>query len=64
VVEYNTRPVVRYAGSGIFIHADTGEPTEGCVSVPLGDLDRFLRWLDPRQSPVVVMGPASQIGDL
>jgi L,D-peptidoglycan transpeptidase YkuD (ErfK/YbiS/YcfS/YnhG family) len=64
VVEYNTHPVVPYAGSGIFIHADIGEPTEGCVSVPLGDLDRFLRWLDPRQSPVVVMGPASQIGDL
>lgn len=64
VVDYNTHPVVPYAGSGIFIHADIGAPTEGCISVPLGNLDRFLRWLDPRQSPVVVMGPASQIGNL
>jgi L,D-peptidoglycan transpeptidase YkuD (ErfK/YbiS/YcfS/YnhG family) len=64
VVDYNTNPVVPYAGSGIFIHADIGEPTDGCVSVALGDLDRFLRWLDPKQSPVVVMGPASQIRKL
>jgi L,D-peptidoglycan transpeptidase YkuD (ErfK/YbiS/YcfS/YnhG family) len=64
VIEYNTAPVVPYAGSGIFIHADIGEPTAGCVSVPLGDLDRFLRWLDPRESPAVVMGPASQIDKL
>ncbi len=64
VIDYNTHPVVPYAGSGIFIHADIGEPTAGCVSIPLGHLDRLLRWLDPRRSPVVVMGPVSQIGDL
>ncbi len=64
VIDYNTHPVVPYAGSGIFIHADIGEPTEGCVSIPLGDLDRLLRWLDPRQSPVVAMGPADQIANL
>jgi L,D-peptidoglycan transpeptidase YkuD (ErfK/YbiS/YcfS/YnhG family) len=61
VVEYNTDPVVPYAGSGIFVHADTGAPTEGCVSVPLPDLDQFLRWLNPADSPRIVMGPAEEI---
>ena len=33
VIEYNTRPVVPGRGSGIFLHAQTGGPTIGCVSL-------------------------------
>lgn len=61
VVEYNTGPVVAGAGSGIFIHADIGSPTAGCVSLPLADLDALLRWLEPAAAPLVVMGPAGEI---
>ncbi len=61
VVEYNAHPAVPYAGSAIFIHASRGMPTTGCVSLPLGDLDTLLRWLQPRQSPHVAMGPAGEI---
>lgn len=61
VVEYNMHPVVPYAGSGIFIHADTGAPTVGCVSIPLADLDKFLRWLDPARLPAIAMAPASEL---
>ncbi|HTT88552.1 MAG TPA: L,D-transpeptidase family protein [Acidimicrobiales bacterium] len=61
VVEYNAHPVVAYAGSAIFVHADTGAPTTGCVSIPLGDLDAFLRWLDPARLPTIVMAPASEL---
>jgi L,D-peptidoglycan transpeptidase YkuD (ErfK/YbiS/YcfS/YnhG family) len=61
VVEYNSDPVVPYAGSAIFVHADTGVPTAGCVSVPLPDLDQLLRWIDPADAPTIVMGPASEI---
>jgi len=61
VVEYNTGPVVPYAGSAIFVHASTGAPTTGCVSIPLSDLDTFLRWLDPTRVPTIVMGPVSEI---
>ena len=61
VIDYNTSPVVPGAGSGIFIHADLGAPTTGCVSVPLGELDELLRWLDPDDAPLVVMGPDSEI---
>jgi L,D-peptidoglycan transpeptidase YkuD (ErfK/YbiS/YcfS/YnhG family) len=64
VVEYNVHPVVAYAGSAIFIHADTGSPTTGCVSVPLADLDDLLRWLRPSESPAVAMGPARELARL
>jgi L,D-peptidoglycan transpeptidase YkuD (ErfK/YbiS/YcfS/YnhG family) len=61
VVEYNTDPVIPGAGSAIFLHAGTGGPTAGCVSVPLSDLDLALRWLNPADSPAIVMGPSSEI---
>jgi L,D-peptidoglycan transpeptidase YkuD (ErfK/YbiS/YcfS/YnhG family) len=61
VVDYNTDPIVPYAGSAIFVHADTGVPTTGCVSIPVPDLDQLLRWIDPADSPTIVMGPASEI---
>jgi L,D-peptidoglycan transpeptidase YkuD (ErfK/YbiS/YcfS/YnhG family) len=61
VVEYNVDPVVPYAGSAIFVHADTGTPTTGCVSIPLADLNVLLRWLDPARRPTIAMGPASEV---
>jgi L,D-peptidoglycan transpeptidase YkuD (ErfK/YbiS/YcfS/YnhG family) len=61
VVEYNTHPVVPYAGSAIFVHASTGAATTGCVSVPLADLDQLLVWLTPTESPAIAMGQAGQL---
>jgi L,D-peptidoglycan transpeptidase YkuD (ErfK/YbiS/YcfS/YnhG family) len=60
VIEYNAARVP-YAGSGVFLHRDTGGPTIGCVSIPLADLDETLRWLEPGDSPAIVMGPSSEI---
>ena len=34
VIEFNMRPTVPGRGSGIFLHAQTGRPTNGCVSLP------------------------------
>jgi L,D-peptidoglycan transpeptidase YkuD (ErfK/YbiS/YcfS/YnhG family) len=61
VIDYNPPPATPGAGSGIFLHADTGGPTAGCVSIPLGDLDQLLDWFDPSASPLVVMGPATSL---
>ena len=61
VIDYNTDPAVPYAGSGVFIAADTGTPTDGCVSLGRPQLDQLLRWLNPAASPLVVMGPASEM---
>jgi L,D-peptidoglycan transpeptidase YkuD (ErfK/YbiS/YcfS/YnhG family) len=60
VIDYNTPPSGPL-GSGIFLHANIGTPTQGCVSLPLPDLDAVLDWLKPTLHPVIVMGPDSVI---
>jgi len=61
VVDYNARPVIPGAGSAVFLHDDTGRPTIGCVSVASASLVRLLQWLDPLQSPVIVIGTEAEI---
>jgi L,D-peptidoglycan transpeptidase YkuD (ErfK/YbiS/YcfS/YnhG family) len=61
VIAYNTKPIVPGRGSGIFLHASTGRPTLGCVSLPLPRLLRVLRWLRPASSPLIVIGTRQQI---
>jgi L,D-peptidoglycan transpeptidase YkuD (ErfK/YbiS/YcfS/YnhG family) len=56
VVEFNMRPVVPGRGSGIFLHAQTGGPTNGCVSLGKDDLRRVLRWLRPGAEPSIAIG--------
>jgi L,D-peptidoglycan transpeptidase YkuD (ErfK/YbiS/YcfS/YnhG family) len=51
VIQFNTNPVVPGRGSGIFLHASTRGPTNGCVSLPLAQLRQVLRWLRPDASP-------------
>jgi L,D-peptidoglycan transpeptidase YkuD (ErfK/YbiS/YcfS/YnhG family) len=60
VIDFNT-PSTGPIGSGIFLHADVGAPTQGCVSLPYGDLIQVLTWLNPARHPVVVMGPDSVV---
>jgi L,D-peptidoglycan transpeptidase YkuD (ErfK/YbiS/YcfS/YnhG family) len=61
VIAYNSNPIVPGRGSGIFLHASTGRPTLGCVSLSLPQLVRTLRWLLPSRSPLIVIGTAVQI---
>jgi L,D-peptidoglycan transpeptidase YkuD (ErfK/YbiS/YcfS/YnhG family) len=56
VVEFNMRPVVPGRGSGIFLHAQTGTPTNGCISLSRPDLVRVLRWLTPKARPRIFIG--------
>jgi L,D-peptidoglycan transpeptidase YkuD (ErfK/YbiS/YcfS/YnhG family) len=56
VINYNMSPVVKGAGSGFFLHASFGEPTEGCVALPESELGRVMRWLDPSMHPVISIG--------
>jgi hypothetical protein len=37
-----------------------GAPTEGCVAIPEGDLDRVMRWLTPNLHPVISIGVGSK----
>jgi L,D-peptidoglycan transpeptidase YkuD (ErfK/YbiS/YcfS/YnhG family) len=55
VVEFNMRPVVPGRGSGIFLHAQTGSATNGCISLRRPDLVRVLRWLRPAAAPRIAV---------
>jgi len=61
VIDFNTPPSGPF-GSGIFLHADTGAPTQGCVSLTLPDLDAVLRWQNPALHPVTSWGPTPSSG--
>jgi L,D-peptidoglycan transpeptidase YkuD (ErfK/YbiS/YcfS/YnhG family) len=56
VINYNTDPVVKGAGSGFFLHASFGAPTQGCVAISAKDLNRVMRWLRPSLHPVISIG--------
>ena len=55
VIAYNTARTPGL-GSGIFLHVNIGTATAGCVTLPMGELLRVLRWLDPARSPRIRMG--------
>ncbi len=61
VVAYNMNPVVPGRGSGIFLHASTGRPTLGCVSLPLPLLVTTLRWLRPSAGPLMAIGTRADL---
>ncbi|MDH4161028.1 MAG: L,D-transpeptidase family protein [Actinomycetota bacterium] len=48
-------------GGGIFLHVRDDGPTAGCVAVRRADMRRLLRWLEPSDQPVIVMGPRDVI---
>jgi L,D-peptidoglycan transpeptidase YkuD (ErfK/YbiS/YcfS/YnhG family) len=56
IVEFNMHPVIPGRGSGIFLHAQTGNPTSGCISLRRADLVRVLRWLSPSAEPRIAIG--------
>ncbi len=49
-------------GSGIFLHVNIGIATAGCLTLPMGELLRVLRWLDPARSPRIRMGVGVSAG--
>ena len=54
VIAYNTARVPG-RGSAIFLHVGTGGDTAGCVSLPVKQLLRVLRWLRPASHPVITI---------
>jgi L,D-peptidoglycan transpeptidase YkuD (ErfK/YbiS/YcfS/YnhG family) len=56
VIGFNMSPIVPGRGSGIFLHVQVHNSTNGCVSLPLSQLLRVLRWLRPAPAPQIVIG--------
>ncbi len=57
VIGYNRHPVVRGAGSAIFIHVwrRYDSPTSGCVALNQRNIRRLLHWLKQQYQPVIIL---------
>ncbi|MFE7775451.1 hypothetical protein ACFU5O_16425 [Streptomyces sp. NPDC057445] len=56
-----SRPLGWDRGGGVWFHVDHEGPTQACVSLTRDRMRQLLRWLDPEQEPVVVMGDAESL---
>ena len=58
-VAYNSYPAFRGSGSCIFLHiwknAETG--TAGCTAMAREDLEKVVKWLDPKKNPHLIQMP-------
>lgn len=63
VIQQNDHPVVKTRGSAIFLHVwrNPGVPTVGCTAMARDDLLTLLRWLEPKEEPLLVQAPASEL---
>lgn len=63
VIRYNENPVVKGAGSAIFLHRwRTGStPTAGCIALSESHLLVLMKWLDPAKTPKIVIGTPDSI---
>jgi len=59
VIEQNAPDTVAGAGSCVFFHVQRGpaQPTHGCTSAPLPQVQSLAGWLDPDAEPVIVELP-------
>lgn len=57
VINYNMNPVVKGAGSAIFIHVwlAAGLPTQGCIALEKNHVLQLLQWLDKAQHPYILI---------
>ena len=56
VIDYNRWPARPGAGSAFFLHVTNDRPTAGCVATDRPTMIAILRWLDPRQHPMISLG--------
>lgn len=55
VIEYNTNPIKKGAGSAIFFHVSHNSPTAGCVSVSEDKVLAYLKKLDKSKNPYILI---------
>lgn len=62
VIRYNENPIVKGAGSAIFLHIKSSSTkyTLGCVAVSEGNMIKILKWLDPNKKPVIEIKHTTQ----
>lgn len=63
VVEHNTNPVEKGAGSCLFIHIwnDKKSGTAGCTAMKESDLVQVVNWIDREKHPLLVQMPQEEM---
>jgi len=58
-IRHNQKPALPGYGSAIFFHVRRGptKPSAGCTTLSVENLERMLRWLDPKAYPHYVLLP-------
>ncbi|MEP7051700.1 MAG: L,D-transpeptidase family protein [Pseudomonadota bacterium] len=66
VIEQNAPDAVAGAGSCVFFHVQRGpaQPTHGCTSAPLTDVQSLAGWLEPEAQPIIVELPEGEYSRL
>ncbi|OMP66936.1 hypothetical protein BTO28_09835 [Domibacillus epiphyticus] len=66
IIRYNEKPIVKNAGSAIFIHRwrSSSTPTAGCIALSESHLTVLMKWLDPAKKPKIVIGTSDSIKDV
>jgi hypothetical protein len=62
-VSYNSSPVVKSAGSCIFLHLNHPDlsPTAGCTTVSPDYMQELLAWLEPEDYPLLLQLPEKEL---
>jgi L,D-peptidoglycan transpeptidase YkuD (ErfK/YbiS/YcfS/YnhG family) len=63
IIRYNENPIVKNAGSAIFIHRwrSGTTPTAGCIAFSESHLTVLMKWIDPAKTPKIVIGTPDSI---
>ena len=66
VVQYNTNPATKGAGSCIFLHVwkTPTSGTAGCIAEDKSNLQMILHWLNSKKNPVIAIFPMSVYSDM
>ena len=62
VIDYNVNHSVRGDGSCIFLHIwkKPSHSTSGCTAIEATQMEMLLKWLDPKEMPVLIQLPQSE----
>ncbi|WP_249310389.1 L,D-transpeptidase family protein [Bacillus sp. FJAT-49736] len=57
VIRYNDDPIVKGAGSAIFLHIKKSSTryTLGCIAISEKDLLKVIKWLDTKKKPIITI---------
>ena len=63
-IRRTSSPADTRRGGGIFLHVSNGDKTAGCIAIAQERMTQIMKWLDPDQHPVIVIGTLDTIDQM